>query len=51
MTQAEVARSIEKVVGSARANRDRLRANPFKSFDDQGVQQNASLGRARQEAV
>lgn len=51
MSQADVARNIEKMVGSARANRERMRANPFKSFDDSGVQQNASLGRARQETA
>ena len=51
MSHADVARNIEKMIGSARANRERMRANPFKSFDDSGVQQNASLGRARQESA
>ena len=50
-SQADIARNIDKAVRSAQANVQGQRANPFVRFTEEGVPQQASQSRQRQESA
>ena len=50
-SQADIARNIDKAIRSATANSQAQRANPFVRFTEEGVPQQASQSRQRQESA
>ena len=49
MSQADIARNMERAFASAQAKRTRARVNPFKRFTTEGTPQQSSLSNVRQE--